>query len=293
MSFSPDQLNLLQTAATTSSALSLVGSMYLLVAIWTKNHSIETTSSNERLLFVMSIVSIIGSCAFGQGQFTFQQPALCLVQASLVEFTVNALPLLGLTQAINFYLILSGKQKPILYDFLMIFLSLLIPTGLVLYGLSAGLFGPAVNWCWITKVYVKERYFLFYVLLWINIVLVFVFTSLGVKQVFNTEKKISCKSSSKTKFKYTANACKSFVYAAVFIITGIPGTTNRLYETLYGHSPFILSFVHAMVTPLEGFLNAAVYMILNNYLGSQGSLSSSDRTLTKPSILDLEKADRL
>lgn len=43
---------------------------------------------------------------------TIGQPLLCIAQATIAEFALNALPLMNILHAINFWYIMSGKMTP-------------------------------------------------------------------------------------------------------------------------------------------------------------------------------------
>ena len=253
MPFSDDELFSIRIATVISSVLSAIGSAYVILSLY--HRAIQR--SHERYVFTMAIVSLVGSFAFIQSNFVVGQPLLCTVQASLIEFTVNTLPLLGVTQAVNFWAILSDKEIPKAYDGFMIMVSILMPTLFVFGCLWVNALGDSLIWCWIVKSRTDLRYGLFYIPLWVNIFLCVLFTFLGVRQVFLVEKRVTL-----GHFRYTATASRAFFYGLAFIVTWIPGTTNRLYENLYGSSPFILILLHTTFTPLQGFLNAMVYFSL-------------------------------
>ena len=282
MGFTTDQLATITTVTMISSALSALGSLYLIITIWRKNSSINSTSSNERFLFMIAVVSLIGSTAFGQSTTAISSPARCLIQGSLIEFTVNALPLLGLGQAISFWMILSGYKKPYYYDWAAAFIAVLVPTIFVLYCLGANVIGDSIIWCWIVKSRTDLRYILFYALLWVNVLGVFVFTFMGVRQVFKAERNLAnVQNKPKQSYRYTANACKAFFYGLAFVVVWTPGSTNRLYETINGSSPFAMVLMHTMFTPLEGFINAVVYFILSQVLAKSSSATHTQSSTEK------------
>ena len=49
------------------------------------------------------------------------------------------------------------------------------------------------------------------------------------------------------------------LYLVVFLITRIPSITNRVAEMVSQESTFVLILLHAIFSPLQGFLNALIY----------------------------------
>ena len=69
------------------------------------------------------------------------------------------------------------------------------------------------------------------------------------------QRKQSCREYRKSRMV----AAQALRYVAVFYLTWVAGTTNRLLQLLQGHSYFWIMALHAFFTPLQGFFNFLVY----------------------------------
>ena len=55
---------------------------------------------------------------------------------------------------------------------------------------------------------------------------------------------------------------QAFRYCAVFWVTWLPGSTNRILQLTLGYSYFWVMFLHVIFTPMQGLLNFIVYIDL-------------------------------
>jgi len=55
---------------------------------------------------------------------------------------------------------------------------------------------------------------------------------------------------------------QAFRYCAVFWVTWLPGSTNRILQLMFGYSYFWVMFLHVIFTPMQGLLNFIVYIDL-------------------------------
>jgi hypothetical protein len=81
--------------------------------------------------------------------------------------------------------------------------------------------------------------------------------ALAVHHVYSVEKAVARKD-----YDFTRTVSKVLLYGMVFVICWIPGTTNRLYETVNGSSPHWMIVGHCFFTASLGFWASCVYFYL-------------------------------
>lgn len=263
MSFSIPQKQLFLYATVIPSSISIMGSIYIIVDIVRTTKRISDSKVNNKIVLTMCIFMIVWYSGMVQSQAVLLIPTACQVQALLIQFGEASLPLLGMFQALHYYLILSGKDpKDYLYWFYVgISVSYSIATCLLCLGLKA--FGDATLWCWIKPQYTQMRMLLFYIPLWCCIFLTILFVSLGVRSV--GRQAIEMKLNPRETRKLKRIASKAFVYAAVFVLTWIPATINRVVEMIYGASPVWMRLIHTIMVTSSGTLTALGYYYLQFY----------------------------
>ena len=259
MPYTSAELFQFQLANMISSGLTLIGASVMGTCILYHKPWLKDSRNDEKILFSMCVVSLFGAFAMVQNQQVLTDPFMCQVQASLIEFAVMALPMFNLAQAVNFWYILSEGRTPHHYVWAYMGLCLLVPLIFTVYALQVKAFGNAIIWCWIVKARNDLRYILFFGPLWICIFFSILFTGFGVRKVFTIEKQNMVHN-----YHHTRTASKAFLYGLVFVISWLPGTTNRLYEAVIGTSPIFLVVLHCFFTPIQGFLNACVFFYLRS-----------------------------
>lgn len=169
----------------------------------------------------MCLVSIIGSLAMVQNQQVLTNTTMCQIQATLIEYAVLALPIFNLCQSFNFWYILTEGKTPGKFSWIYLSCGFLVPLIAAFYGLFAGLYGPSLIWCWITKAHQEWRYIIFFAPLWMCIAVGIVLTFLGVRKVYHIEKQGMI-----TNYTHTRTASKAFLYGLVFVVVWVPGTVR-------------------------------------------------------------------
>ena len=236
-----------------------------------------------------------------------------IIQLTNLKFrSVSTLPFLNACQSFNFYYILSGRKSTSTLFWIYFAICLLVPLASVAILIGEHGFGPAVIWCWIEHDRPFLRYALFFIPLWICIFIGILFTFLGVRKVWIVERKVVCSNQSIStlspsqmlkSYQHTRTASKAFLYGLVFVIVWIPGTANRLYEMVYGSSPFVLVLLHCFFTPIQGFLNALVYFFFqqskkksklsSRHTGMNGGLQSKSSTSSSASSSSTRNGDQV
>ena len=262
-SLNQQQLFIIQVATMIAASLTLLGSVYMNTSLFLEKPFLYGSRTDQKLLYLMASASIGGAFALIQNQQVLDKPVLCQIQAIFIQLAASCLPFLNACQSFNFYYILSGYQKGKKDNFVWIYVGicLLFPIGSISFLLSEHALGPAFIWCWILHDRPDLRYGLFFIPLWTCIIVGVIFTFLGVRKVWIVERKaLKCTSQPTLKsYQHTRAASKAFLFGLVFVIVWIPGTLDRIYERLYGASPFFLVLLHCFFTPIQGFLNALVY----------------------------------
>lgn len=258
-SYTPSELSSFEMAILISSGLSLVGASTMATCIIFPKPWLQNSRADEKILFSMCLVSIVGALAMIQNHQVVENNLLCQVQATILQYAVQSLPIFNLCQSFNFWYILTEGKTPGKFSWIYLSCGFIIPLISAIGALLGGLYSNAVIWCWISKKHSDFRYALFYAPLWISIAFGIIFTYLGVRKVYSIEKQGMI-----TNYKHTRTASKAFLYGLVFVITWTPGTINRVYEAIHGHSPWILVLSHCIFTPLQGFLNAVVFFYLRS-----------------------------
>ncbi len=235
--YNTSQLFGFEVANMVSSGLSLIGAsamgiFYIIVQSLTIISSLATSiiyirpwlqnsRADEKILFSMCLVSIIGSLAMVQNQQVLKDQTLCQIQATLLQYAVLSLPIFNLCQSFNFWYILTEGKTPGKFSWIYLTCGFLVPLIASLYGVVTGVFGNALIWCWIKKSSMDMRYALFYAPLWLCIVVGIIFTFLGVRKVYAIEKQGNI-----SNYKHTRTASKAFLYGLVFVIVWVPGTVR-------------------------------------------------------------------
>ena len=195
---------------------------------------------------------------------TIGQPLLCTIQATIAEFALNALPLMNILHAINFWYILSGRMTPrhVFEGFLIG--SFLVPALMSGFCLYFGLYGPTEISCWISSEYIFFRYALYYVPLFLDNVVGLFFITIGIRKVAGWNQKGKFRLSNK---KHIASAFKASLYGGLFIIIIISLSAQRIYEISHGveKTPFFMVFLKTCFAPAQGFLNAFCYFLFRTY----------------------------
>jgi uncharacterized membrane protein YidH (DUF202 family) len=257
------------------SSLSFIGSLCMMVHILMRHPMLRKVSTGPQLLFLLAFTAFTGAPFMFLNRFVVGNKGLCQAQGYSIQFTVLAMPILCLCISLHFYLILTNRGAQLRegnrYLYLSMALGLGIPFVLATATQLDEAFGNALIWCWIVKARDDLRYIMFYIPLWIIILMGIVLNIFAVLHVRSVEKAVARK-----QYIFTRNASKVFLYSMVFVICWIPGTTNRLHETVNGSSPHWMIIGHCFATTSLGFWASVVYFYLQySKVQREGSHQSS------------------
>lgn len=258
------QYSMIQIATIASSSTSLTGSVFMGINILYDHPFLKGSSKGEQILFCMAIISTIGSFSTMQSIQAIGRPLLCTAQATIAEFALNALPLMNILHAINFWYILSGRMTPhVLFDSFL-FASFLVPSMMAAFCFYFDMYGPTDISCWITPKYIFFRYALYYVPLFLDNVVGLFFIVIGLRKVVGRTDDGRFRLTNKN---HIASAFKASLYGGLFIVILISLTAQRTYHIVYGHSttPFFMVFLKTCFAPAQGFLNAFCYFLFRTF----------------------------
>jgi hypothetical protein len=271
-----NQLYALQVTLMIGSSLSFAGSLAMMIHILKRSPMLKKASISQQLLFLLALTAFIGSPAMFLNRFVINNTGLCQAQGYSIQFTVLAMPILCLCVSLHFYMILTNRCAPLREGNRYLYISLALGIGLPFVLATAtqldNAFGNALIWCWVVKARDDLRYIMFYIPLWIIIIMGVALNAFTIIHVHSVEKAVARK-----EFTITRNASKVLLYGMVFVICWIPGTTNRLHETVNGSSPHWMIVGHCFGTTSLGFWASMVYFYFQ-YSKRKGSSTSKTNT---------------
>jgi hypothetical protein len=284
-----------------SAGLSLAGSTGVLaVSCRSRSRHIMEHHMQLRMLVQLAVADGFAAMAHFIPTWYFHQQApagLCTAQAIMQQFFFLASFLWIASIAVNQYCIRVRRERfPQKFEVYYRIVAWGIPmvTVGVMLGMNAeGLTDGGALWCWITPQFQVLRWTLFYaplVLVMALIVVLYakiwreldqsgkgVIRNARLAQVSYTnldqgdEETVERDRGARVKFNMSS-------FLIVFLIIRFPSILNRFYELVnQASSPYWILLLHAICSPLQGFVNSVVFWksdFVNHYLLSQRKASS-------------------
>ncbi|KAI8808837.1 hypothetical protein BJ742DRAFT_771618 [Cladochytrium replicatum] len=299
------QMQSLQPIIQTSSALSFVGSAFIIISyIFVPSFR----RPSNRLVFYMSFADLFGSLGlfFANWPVTlFKNREFCIAQGIWVNtFMLSAMlwtaclsvqVLLATRKGSNVASLQASEKYfhaaswgiPVILSLVAYFLK---------HDGKGDVYGDATLWCWITGPYADYRLYFFYIWLWA----IFLW-NLGVYffvgyVVMSSQRRIHKMSSERPGAMFApSTAMKNYIrktsfFILAFFINWFWGSVNRIQGFFDPNTQIYALFVlHAVFTPLQGFLNFLAYFLVHYFFkkskssdgtgeGSTGNGSSPGRS---------------
>ncbi|KAI8813581.1 hypothetical protein BJ742DRAFT_788819 [Cladochytrium replicatum] len=273
------QMQSLQPIIQTSSALSFVGSAFIIISyIFVPSFR----RPSNRLVFYMSFADLFGSLGlfFANWPVTlFKNKEFCVAQGIWVNtFMLSAMlwtaclsvqVLLATRKGSNVTSLQSSEKY-----FHAVSWGVPVILSLVAYFLKhdgkGDVYGDATLWCWITGPYADYRLYFFYIWLWA----IFLW-NLGVYffvgyVVMSSQRRVHKMSSERPGAMFApSTAMKNYIrktsfFILAFFINWFWGSVNRIQGFIDPNTQIYALFVlHAIFTPLQGFLNFLAYFLVH------------------------------
>ena len=273
-SFTPDQLAVVQIAIKVSSSLSFIGTLAIILHM-VMNSSARKSNIN-RLIFYMSICDCIASQFQFVGNYGFNSgdQTLCTIQGFFIQWMTFGAILWSAAISINI-LILFSKQRSAdslkayekWYALVAYGMTFVIAFALIFIESEEpslkgkGMYDSATLWCWVKGGSTGNwaRFGVFFFPLWgVFLFNVCIYSYVG-RIVYKTSRDLE-NLKIRRQSPWEIYVRKTVLYMIAFIINWLPATVNRIQGLIPGSQPVFMLFVlHAIFTPLQGFLNALVY----------------------------------
>ena len=247
------QISLIKGVIFGSATLSVFGSLFIIFSYY---YFIPLRTFPIKMIVMLSFSDLFSSVAYFVGfanhsSSCFEKELSCSLSSVMTQFFDVASFCWMTVIAFNIYQIITkargaGVESNEKYYHAF---SWGVSSVLLIIVVSTGSMGDAGNWCWIKHEYIYERLFCYYIpLLLIIVAMTVIYTKIG-RNLKNFE------------MHETTNAIirRLKLYLAVFLITRIPSVANRVVEMVNQESTFVLMLLHAIFSPLQGFLNALIY----------------------------------
>ncbi|KAG4101579.1 hypothetical protein H8356DRAFT_1305955 [Neocallimastix lanati (nom. inval.)] len=264
------QIKIIQGCIDIGALISVIGSSAMLISIISTGSFLGKGKIWNRVIFFMSLCDMCGSFDLLIRKNFLNKADKddgCKIHGLTIQFFFISSILWTTAIAVNIVAVgLLDKEVEVVekyeYLFHIVIWSISILLTVPLYyidnanrnGNGGHVMGDATFWCWITDRYSKYRMLFFFGPIW----MVFFFNAFVYISMEIINKKRN-KDMNETYSKYSV-AKRSNLFLLVFFITWIWGTINRIQNLISsGKSIFILYLLHAIFTPLQGFLNSMVY----------------------------------
>lgn len=252
----PEEVSVLQACSSTTATLSILGSTYIIV---TFIRGRKSESFNSSLVVGLCSIDIFASISFALGPSAVPIPALCQVQAFVIQMFALASVFWTACMAWNLHSWFCGKvPESKLRKRLPLYIGLsLFPPFCSAVGLAAADdFDDAVLWCWIDVDHQGLRFALFYA--WVVLAWSYVsYVSIKVRSEAQHRSEEAGGSSAAQKAEKII-VRKLYQYMLVFVIIWLIALINRIVNAA-GSVVFALTLLQQIFVPIQGFLNALVY----------------------------------
>ena len=252
----PDEevhLHVVRILTWVSSILSIIGSLMI---IYSYARHKKLRSFSVKLLFLLSIADFFSAVShFIQNT---DDDLTCRVQASMQQFFFLASFLWIFCIAVDQYLRIVKQEKAtfrneILYSLLSWGLPLVITLGLE----WTKAFGPTDLWCWIRPEFDTLRWTTFYGPEITIVICVLVLNFLAMRSLSSTQRERaerSGRAGSKGQIEV-----ELYAYLLAFLLIRTPSVVHRIHETVSTRRIYTLRVLHAIGSPLQGFVNFVLF----------------------------------
>ncbi|KAI8801522.1 hypothetical protein BJ742DRAFT_836836 [Cladochytrium replicatum] len=287
------QQSSLQPIIQSAASLSFLGSVFI-IATYLFVESFRKPSN--RLVFYMSFANMLGSIFMFLSSWparTWQNRALCTAQGWLMNtFMLAAIMWSGCLSLQVLLATRKGSNVDQLQQYERWFhlVSWGVPVALstLLLFIASDVYGDAVLWCWITASYQEYRFWFFYMWLWAIFLFnfgIYLWVGYVLMSTQNKIRKMSGGNSSWVPSKgMRIYLFKTSFFILAFFINWIWGSVNRL-QNMFNPSEqvYALFVLHAIFTPLQGFLNFIAYFLVHYLFRQRSEKDSSTNGSTRKS----------
>jgi len=265
--FSPGQKDVIFAVIIVGSILSIIGSGAIILNTILFNNFFGKNKIWNRIIFYLSLCDLCGSIDLicGRSFVEGNDPQRCRFQGLRIQFFFIGSALWTAAIAINIFLVVVMNKE--IYEierfewvYHIFIWGICLASSLFLfikdYNRTDNKFivGDAMFWCWITNDGGQYRLYLFFGPLWIIFFInlaVFIIMKIVIKKKNIDTNQIYAKNSIASRYH---------LYLLVLVVTWFWGTVNRIQNNVHTGKPiYPLYLLHAIFTPLQGFLNSIVY----------------------------------
>ncbi|CAH0475727.1 unnamed protein product [Peronospora belbahrii] len=274
VSLSSAQEMRLQLTGYISSALSLTGTLYVIVHFgyvhWCKTHALQLpqqqTASQlphrhrmdfiEKLVFVLALFDLVTITARAVGRSVVHDLVLCQAQAAVIQAATLASCIWICCMDYNLYRwIAGGESDATRQRRFPLFLAIAIVPGaaFVVYHLMTNKYGDATFYCWLDEIrYMFLNFYLLYLLM-----IVFNFVLLGLIHL-NMKQRMARHDTVEADTSSTLIRRKLLLYIVVFTAHRVPMMIYRIFEA-GGMNSLSVGLTVQVIQDLNGFSNSIVY----------------------------------
>lgn len=262
----------LQLAGYLSSALSLLGSLYVLVHFgyvhWRPRYTPETLPFQFRqlrqrrrmdlmakLVLVLALFDLVAIAARAVGRGFVTEFALCRAQAAVIQVANLASCLWICCIAFNLYRWIAGESDATRQRRFPLFLAIAVVPGggLAIFHLMTNKYGDATYYCWLDEIrYMFLNFYLFYLLMIVFNLVLLALIHFNMKQRVERHDTVEADTSS------TLIRRKLVLYIVVFVAHRTPMMVYRMFEA-GGLESISVGLAMQVIQDLNGFSNAIVY----------------------------------
>ncbi|OUM62976.1 hypothetical protein PIROE2DRAFT_10610 [Piromyces sp. E2] len=265
-SFSEKEKDLIFLVIIVGAILSIIGSGAIILNTIVFNNFFGKNKIWNRIIFFLSLCDLCGSIDLICGKSAIGSDVqTCRSQGLRIQFFFIGSALWTCAIAINIFLVVVMNKE--IYEierfewmYHIVIWGICVTTSLFLFFQDYNrkndeyIVGNATFWCWITNYGRQYRLYLFFGPLWVIFLInlaVFIIMKIVIKKKNIDTTQIYAKNSIASRYH---------LYLLVLVITWFWGTVNRIQNITNNEKPvFVLYLLHAIFTPLQGFLNSVVY----------------------------------
>ncbi|CAI5746712.1 unnamed protein product [Peronospora destructor] len=273
-SLSPAQEARLQLTGYFSSALSLAGTLYVLVHFgyvhWCKSSALQLPHQQlalqlprrrrmdfmDKLVFVLALFDLVTIAARAVGRSVMHDLVLCRAQGATIQAATLASCIWICCMAYNLYRwIAGGESDATRQRRFPLFLAIAVVPGaaVVVYHLMTNKYGDATFYCWLDEIrYMFLNFYLFYLLM-----IIFNFVLLALIHL-NMKQRVARHDTVEADMSSTLIRRKLLLYLVVFIAHRTPMMIYRLFEA-GGMDSLSVGLTMQVIQDLNGFSNSIVY----------------------------------
>ncbi|CAI5703134.1 unnamed protein product [Peronospora effusa] len=271
-SLSAAQETRLQLTGYFSSALSLAGTLYVLIHYgyvhWCRPSALKLPQQQlqlprrrqvdfmDKLVFVLALFDLVTIAARAVGRSVMHDSVLCRAQGATIQAATLASCIWICCMAYNLYRwIAGGESDATRQRRFPLFLAIALVPGaaVVVYHLMTNKYGDATFYCWLDEIrYMFLNFYLFYLLM-----IIFNFVLLALIHL-NMKQRVARHDTMEADTSSTLIRRKLLLYIVVFIAHRTPMMIYRLFEA-GGMDSLSVGLTMQVIQDLNGFSNSIVY----------------------------------